>query len=295
MTLQRNTYQAKSMTAFGRAEIVSSLGSFIWEVRSVNHRYLETNFRMPETFRQFEIKLKEKLRKRIARGKCDISLQFQRAANDLDLNVNQASVNALIKAQEQIKAIATEANGLNVQQILNWQGVLVDTEMDIALLEELLLNSFEQAVEHFIEVRQSEGARMADVIDERLEKINDIVRMLEKELPEILQEYEQKIRTKLAELIDSVDEDRLGQEMVLLAQKTDVAEELDRLKAHVLAVKEALQKAEPCGRRLDFLMQELNREANTLGSKSISLVNTNGAIELKVLIEQMREQVQNIE
>ncbi len=292
---QASQYLVDSMTAFGRAEHEGEWGALSWEVRSVNHRYLETSFKLPEKFRRLEQKLKERLRARIARGKCDIGLQYQRSKAELGSEVDASAVNGLLEAQAQIKEIAGNASPLTTQQILNWPGVLVEKDIDQEQLEAFLISLFEKALDQFVDMRAQEGSRMANLIEERLLKISEIVNSLEAKLPEILAEYEQRLKTKVEEMQVEIDPDRLAQEMVLLAQKSDVAEELDRLKAHIEAAREAMRKKEPCGRRLDFLMQEFNREANTLGSKSISLANSSGAIELKVLIEQMREQVQNIE
>ena len=288
-------YLAKSMTAFGRAEAEYELGSCSWEVRSVNHRYLDVSFKLPEKFRRLEPKLKERMRKRISRGKCDVGLQYHRSTAEFGSEVNAEAVNAILSAQAQVQAIAEKAAPLSTQQLLNWPGVLVEKDIDEDQLEVFMLKLFEKSLDEFVEARKQEGFRMAEVVDDRLQKISDIVKALESQLPAILQEYEQRLKNKIEEMQVEVDGDRLAQEMVLLAQKSDVAEELDRINAHVDAVRDAMRSKEPCGRRLDFLMQELNREANTLGSKSISIANSNGAIELKVLIEQMREQVQNIE
>ena len=293
--VENTTFVAKSMTAFGRSETDSELGRCSWELRSVNHRYLEASFKLPENFRRLEQKLKKRLSSRVARGKCEISLQYQRSIGELGTQVDSKIVTSVLEAQQQVQVIAEKAAPLTAQQLLNWPGVLVEKEVDQEKLEALLFEQFELALNQFVEARQDEGLRMAALIEERLQKIIVIVDDLTAQLPLLMEEYQQRLQTKLDELQVEVDADRLAQEMVLLAQKTDVAEELDRLKAHVEAVRDAMQKPEPCGRRLDFLMQELNREANTLGSKSISLANSNGAIELKVLIEQMREQVQNIE
>lgn len=295
MATQQKSFLAKSMTAFGRAEGESEIGRCSCEVRSVNHRYLEANFKLPEALRRYEPKLKEILRSRIGRGKCEISLQYQTASNESSVEVNSDAVQMLLQAQQQVQSIAEKASPLSAQQILNWPGVLIEKEVDQDQLEALIFGQFETALGQFIEARQDEGLRMAALIEERLIKIEAIVSDLEVQLPKIMEEYYQRLEAKLGELAVEVDQDRLAQEKVLLAQKSDVAEELDRLKAHVEAVRDAMLKPEPCGRRLDFLMQELNREANTLGSKSTSLANSDGAIELKVLIEQMREQVQNIE
>lgn len=284
-----------SMTAFARVEGDNALGSFAWELRSVNHRYLETQFKLPEKLKSLEPLLRERLRKTVARGKIECSLYFKASDNEQSLVINQGRVSALLDAAEKIADQALGATPLTRNEILQWPGVLQPSEIDLSLLTELLLQSFDQALVKLVEARGAEGARMAALIYERLDLIDQLSDQLKQVMPGVLNDYQQRIETRLEQLKVEVDHDRLAQEIVMLAQKVDIAEELDRLNAHTAEVRITLAKPEPCGRRLDFLMQELNREANTLGSKSIATDNSQGAVNLKVLIEQMREQVQNIE
>jgi uncharacterized protein (TIGR00255 family) len=283
------------MTAFARVQVDQSWGSCVWELRSVNHRYLENAFKLPEKFRVLEPKLREALRAKLARGKIEASLYFKANESEQPLLLNRDRVSALLTVADEVKTIAGASNGLSVQQIMNWSGVLESAELDIESIGQAVLRAFDNAIKQLIEARASEGQRLEAMINERLGQVDQLAKQVRERMPVILAEHQKRIETKLAELQVEVDRERLVQEIVLIAQKVDVAEELDRLCAHTDEVRATLQKTEPCGRRLDFLMQELNREANTLGSKSMAIDTSNNAVDLKVLIEQMREQVQNIE
>ena len=277
-------YPTNSMTAFARVQGSHEIGDFVWELRSVNHRYTEVQFKLPDKLKSIEPVLREKIRLAVARGKIECHLHFKPNEAGQSFVINQAKVDALLLAAQSLKS-----------QILQWPGVLQASEMNIELITETLLLSFNQAVTQLTEARHSEGQRMAATIITRLDQIDDLVADIKQALPSILAEHQQRLEEKLASFAIEIDRERVAQEVVMLAQKVDIAEEIDRLTAHTDEVRATLAKAEPCGRRLDFLMQELNREANTLGSKSIATQSTQGAVNLKVLIEQMREQVQNIE
>ena len=289
---QKNVH---SMTAFARVQDDGVHGSYAWELRSVNHRYLETQFKLPDSLRPLEPGLREKLRNSLARGKVDTHLHFQPASRDVELAVNADKVIALKLAADQIARLAGLEAQLTTQQLMQWPGVLEQAELDYDAVAGELLAGFDRALEALQGARDVEGGKLAQMLQQRIEQIDVLVAGIRKRMPEVLSEYRQRIESRLAELQVEIDPDRLTQEIVMLAQKVDVAEELDRLNAHVEEVRATLCKREPCGRRLDFLMQELNREANTLGSKSIVVDVSQAAVELKVLIEQMREQVQNIE
>lgn len=284
-----------SMTAFARVQHDIEGGHFAWELRSVNHRYLETNFKLPEKFRQCEPAYRERLRKTLARGKVECTLYYRVSEVQSGFQIDHAVAGQLLAAASELAERHDISGGLSTREILNWPGVLGADEDDLDEIGKLVTDGLEQALQTLVAARRTEGSRMAAVIAEKLDAIEELVTALRARMPEILEEHQQKINDRIAALDIDVDPDRLTQEMVLVAQKTDVAEELDRLTAHVSEVRDILTTSEPCGRRLDFLMQELNREANTLGSKSIALESSNGAISLKVLIEQIREQVQNIE
>jgi uncharacterized protein (TIGR00255 family) len=288
---------ARSMTGFARREAKLPWGTLVWEIRSVNHRYLEPSFRLSEDFREIEPHLRDAMRKALQRGKVEASLSVhweQEGETDLGINLNKIA--QLTKAAQQINgllgAIAAPVNALD---ILRWPGVIQKQELDREEMHKAALELFDLALEGLIEHRTREGAELQQLIINRLDSVSANVVNVRARMPEILAAQREKLQTKLAALQVDLDPERLEQEIVLLAQKADVDEELDRLDTHVIEVKRSLKQTDSLGRRLDFLMQELNREANTLSSKSIVSETTQAAVELKVLIEQMREQVQNIE
>ncbi|KZZ13445.1 hypothetical protein A3765_14895 [Oleiphilus sp. HI0130] len=286
----------KSMTAFARQELSTPSGTLTWEIRSVNHRYLEPNFRIPEQFREAESQLRELLRKKLARGKLDCNLKWQ-ASDHVDdgISLNTETLLQLSSALDQISQSVPQSAAPNALDILQWPGVVDHKEEDRAEQIKQCVQAFASALDILIENRLREGQQLEPLFNDRLNKIDDIVKQVRALLPQILEQQRQNLNKRFEELSVDLDPQRLEQEMVVLAQKSDVDEELDRLDAHVQEVRKVLSKKEPVGRRLDFLMQELNREANTLSSKSIVTDTTKAAVELKVLIEQMREQVQNIE
>ena len=286
----------KSMTAFARQELSTPSGTLTWEIRSVNHRYLEPNFRIPEQFREAESQLREQLRKKLARGKLDCNLKWQASDHaDDGISLNTETLAQLSEALEQISRNVPQSAAPNALDILQWPGVVDHKEEDRAEQIKQCVQAFSKALDTLIENRVREGQQLEPLFDDRLNKIDDIVKQVRALLPQILEQQRQNLNKRFEELSVDLDPQRLEQEMVVLAQKSDVDEELDRLDAHVKEVRKVLSKKEPVGRRLDFLMQELNREANTLSSKSIVTDTTKAAVELKVLIEQMREQIQNVE
>ena len=293
--IKKSTFTANSMTAFARVQGDNSLGTYAWELRSVNHRYLETQFKLPEKLKVLEPALRERMRSALARGKVECNLYFKANESEQGFIVNDEKVTALMLAAQQLNKKNADLAPLSSYEILQWPGVLQSVELNIDAIVESLLESFDDALLKLSEARHAEGQRMSDVICEKLDQVDDLTNQVKLNMPQILAEHQKRLEERLAQLSVDVDHDRLAQEVVMLAQKVDVAEELDRLVAHTAEVRDTLAKDEPCGRRLDFLMQELNREANTLGSKSIATDSSQGAINLKVLIEQMREQVQNIE
>ncbi|MCA2016128.1 YicC family protein [Vibrio tritonius] len=285
-----------SMTAYARKEVKGDWGSAVWEIRSVNQRYLETYFRLPEQFRGLEPVLRERFRQRLARGKVECSLRFEaNQAAQSDLIINEALAEQVIKAANQIMHMTGELSRINPFQVMQWQGVMETPEQDMDVINKALLEAFDEAVTEFIEARGREGANMKELIEQRLTAISEEVVKVRARMPEILEWQRERLTTKFEEAKVEMDPTRIEQEMILLAQKSDVAEELDRLDSHVKEARNILKKGGACGRRLDFMMQEFNRESNTLASKSISTDITASGVELKVLIEQMREQIQNIE
>ena len=285
----------RSMTAYARRETKGEWGSAAWELRSVNQRYLETYIRLPEPFRGLEPVIRERIRNRLTRGKIEVNLRFDadpRAQSSLVLNEKLAI--QLVQAANWVKMQSDEGE-INPVDILRWPGVMSAEEQDLDVISAQLLTALDAAIDEFIIARESEGAALKTLIEQRLEGVSAEVIKVRTHMPEVLKWQRERLVTRLEEAQVQLENNRLEQELVMLAQRVDVAEELDRLEAHVKETYNILKKKEAVGRRLDFMMQEFNRESNTLGSKSINAEITASAIELKVLIEQMREQIQNIE
>jgi uncharacterized protein (TIGR00255 family) len=284
------------MTAFARQTGEFAWGSLVWEIRSVNHRYLEPSFKLPEALRMLEGELREQLRAHVGRGKIECSLRLvQHAAADTRIAINTALLDQLIAASAVVQEKLPLAAALNPLELLAWPGVLQQPDTDTDVITQAAAELFKHAIAQLIESRAREGAALQQFIEIQLEAVATIVQSARQQMPQILLAHKQKLAARLAELSGELNHDRIEQEIVILAQKSDVEEELDRLQTHIKEAHRALKQREPCGRRLDFLMQEFNREANTLSSKSLTAETTLNAVQLKVLIEQMREQVQNIE
>ncbi|MGI1679543.1 MAG: YicC family protein [Cellvibrionaceae bacterium] len=286
-----------SMTGFSRLESTQTWGTLSWEIRSVNHRYLEPTFRLPDIFRAIEPALRNQLRKTLQRGKIEMSLHLNRETEvSSELAINEALLEKISRAIRKINANVDQAAPTNAIDILKWPGIINSETIDAEELHSHALELFQDALKQLVEHRAREGKELSLMIEQRLTAVLTEVKKVRQHLPELFSAQREKFTEKLEALnIDNINQDRLEQELVIHAQKADVAEELDRLEAHVLEVQHTLNQKGPIGRRLDFLMQELNREANTLSSKSIAGETTQAAIELKILIEQMREQIQNIE
>ncbi len=285
-----------SMTGFARIETQHPWGQLICEIRSVNHRYLEPSLRMPDGLRRLEAPLRETLRRGLSRGKVDANL-FLKLEEGLTnaMAFNPQAAQKLIEMAQQINPMLAQPAPFSALDVLRWPGVLQTQELDQAAVDKAVFEIFGQAMQSLTANRQREGDELGQCIEQRLQAIAGLVVQLRERLPQLQEVQHSKLKTRLATLGVEVDQERLAQELVYLAQKSDVAEELDRLEAHLLEVRHTLKQREPVGRRLDFLMQELNREANTLSSKSTASETSQIAVDLKVLIEQMREQVQNIE
>jgi uncharacterized protein (TIGR00255 family) len=287
---------ALSMTAFARHEAVTPWGGLSWELRSVNHRYLESSFRLPEELRAIEMRARELIGQRLARGKVDANLRFQAqdsAAGTLDLD--EAQLKRMLAAADRVHETANGVAPLRAIDCLRWPGVVRTAALDVEGLAAAALDLLGRTLDDLVATRAREGARLKDLLVARLDAMGQIVTTVQQVLPEVQTLYRERLLNRLNELRQSLDPNRLEQELVLFAQRTDVSEELDRLTAHVAEFRRVLDGSGQIGRRLDFLSQELNREANTLGSKSADLRQTNASVDLKVLIEQVREQVQNIE
>ena len=294
--LVRLFYMIRSMTAYARKEINANWGNASWELRSVNQRYLETYIRLPEQFRSLEPIIRERLRSRLTRGKVECNLRFELDLSNFQqqLFLNKDLASQLIQSANWIKDQVNDGN-INIIDILRWPGVMSAKEQDLDKISIEILALLEKAIDEFIKVRESEGKSLEQLLVQRLEAITDEVTKIRNWMPEILQWQKDKLKTKMEEANIEFEPNRLEQELILTAQRIDIAEELDRLSTHVKETYAILKKNEAVGRRLDFMMQEFNRESNTIASKSINANITASAIELKVLIEQMREQIQNIE
>ncbi len=285
-----------SMTAFGRTEVTDEIGYILWEIRSVNHRYLEISTRLPEDLRMLEASVRERVSSRIKRGKVDCTLKFEPAiAADKELSLNKDLMNALIKSAESVQGALKTSNNINPVDILRWPGIINRETLDPDIVGGPLLQQLDATLDILIEARQREGGKLKSIILDRCGSVSEIIDDLQEKLPEINQSLRERLLSKAQELNVEIDNERLEQELLLLIQKHDVDEELDRLQTHIDEVKHVMESSDPVGRRLDFLMQELNREANTLGSKTAHIESSKASVDLKVLIEQMREQVQNIE
>ena len=285
-----------SMTGFARAESREAWGELVWEVRSVNHRYLEAFFRMPEELRAFEVKCRDLAAKKLKRGKIDCQLRFKKQLSEQQsLQMDKGLAKQVIHLCHEIEADLPQTSSLNALNILRWPGVVKEPELEMGAVGSAVLASFGEALDELVSMRGGEGERLKELLLQRCEAIDGIVKTVRENRPQVIEAIRDKLNKRLRELTEKPDMDRLEQELVFQAQKLDVDEELDRLESHLVEVRDVLKRNEPIGRRLDFLMQELNREVNTLGSKSSHVETTRASVDLKVLIEQMREQVQNIE
>ena len=284
-----------SMTAFARLEIKKDWGDAVWEMRSVNQRYLENYFRLPEQFRGLENTLREKLRQNLTRGKieCALRIESKKSANAV-LNLNKELADQVIQSLRWLKAQAGEGE-INLTEVLRYPGVVEAQEEDLDVISQDLLLAFDELLHDFIAMRSREGEKLQGIIQQRLNAISIEADKVRAQMPAVLQWQRERLLQRFEEAQINLDPQRVEQEMILLAQRVDVAEELDRLQMHVKETANILKKGGAVGRKLDFMMQELNRESNTLASKSINADITASAVELKVLIEQMREQIQNLE
>jgi uncharacterized protein (TIGR00255 family) len=283
------------MTGFARQAAQFIWGTATWEIRSVNHRYLEIGFRLPESLRILEPILRTQVQQYAKRGKLEISLKVRLAEQEGgSLQLNEALINQIIVAYQKFSQKVPQAT-LDFGRVLTWQGISNPEETDLTFIHNDISASFTQLLRQFQQAKQIEGQATAGFIAERLVAIELQAQSAATYVPEVLLQARTKLLSRLADAQQMLDASRLEQEMVVLAQRLDVSEELDRLQQHLKQVKELIRQDTGVGRRLDFLMQELNREANTLGSKANDIRMTQAAVEIKVLIEQMREQIQNIE
>jgi uncharacterized protein (TIGR00255 family) len=284
-----------SMTGFARREISGSWGTLVCELRSVNHRFLEAGFRLPDELRSAEGELRQHLAREVRRGKVDCSISYRRAqVSEAGLEVDARALERVIARLKDVGR-SFPAHTVNLVDVLRWPGVLKE---DSAAGEELMVATkalFGSTLEDLVGARAREGLRLKETLEVRCTSLEDHVRQVRERLPEVQTRLRARLDERVRELTANVDQDRLEQELALLLQRLDVDEELDRLSGHIQEIRRVIAANEPAGRRLDFLMQELNREANTLSSKSQDLETTRAAVDMKVIIEQMREQVQNAE
>lgn len=285
----------RSMTAFADGEISLDNLTILCELRSVNHRYSDISVKLPERLRFVESDVRHLIADKLKRGKIECTLGYKKQPGSQRLTIHAETLEQLLLATTEIEARMNNPQGFSALDVLMFPGVQQEAEIDKAQLQGKITCLLNDTLDKMLANRAREGAQLATLLTDRCEKIAQMVQAANKRMPEVLHNLRNKLIARVNELVAEPNFDRLEQELVLMAQKLDVAEELDRLQAHVAEVLRALNQAEPIGRRLDFLMQEMNREANTLGSKSADGEMTQISIDLKVLIEQMREQIQNIE
>ena len=285
-----------SMTGFAREAAESAIGTLTWEIRAVNHRYLDVQFKLPEDLRPKEQVFRQQASSSLGRGKVECALYFRRAFDqDSEMQINTDLVELVGRRISDLTAKLPNVAAVNPIEILRWPGVVQQAELDVEPIFAEAGGLLDKALAALREMRSSEGARIAAMLEARCAEIETIAKSVRARMPDVLDAARSKQKERLANLDVDADPARLEVELALLATKIDVDEELDRLESHLVEIRDALASEKPVGRRLDFLMQELNREANTLGSKSADTETTKAAVDLKVLIEQMREQIQNVE
>lgn len=286
----------QSMTAFARTQGQGAWGSAVCELRSINHRYLEIVTRLPDNLHELEVAIRERIRNYIKRGKIEFHLRYQPgdvAGTEITINTHLAE--KICRANETIVEMLVKPAEINTMSILQWPGILQIAEIDLEAIQDEVLKLLEKALEDLVAARAREGDELKQLFLQRLEGMKLELAKVRQRMPSILSAQRERLIKRFSDAKLEMDSGRLEQEMVMFAQKIDVAEELDRIDAHISEVRRVLKQGGVAGRRLDFLMQELNREANTLGSKSVDVDTTRASVELKVLIEQVREQVQNVE
>lgn len=285
-----------SMTGFARSEVAGPWGTLACELRSVNHRFLEAGFRLPEDLRSQEGALRQKLTRELKRGKVDCTVHYRPSEGaERSLDVDTETLGRLMERVRQVAGALPSGHTINVVDLLRWPGVIREERADTDRLKVTLDELFGNCLRELMAARAREGSRLRELIDQRCTTLADLVAQVRLRLPEVHARARTRLQERLAELETQIDQDRVEQELVILLQRLDVAEELDRLAGHIDETRRIIGSEEPAGRRLDFLLQEFNREANTLSSKSQDLETTRIAVDMKVLIEQMREQVQNVE
>lgn len=286
----------RSMTAFARQQIQAEFGSLVCEIRSVNHRYIDLSLRLPEPLREIEMDLRDTLNQQLSRGKIECSFRYQASGiANTNFTLDETAFRNVLRKAREINAELINPADISALELMQWPGVLQPAASDDSALQQAAMQLLTQTLTKLLDMRATEGEKLSAFIQQRLQAMQAELTKIDQRLPELKQQQRQRLQTGIAELQGSVNQERLEQEVLLLVQKADVAEELHRLRAHMQEVKKTITSGGVVGRRLDFISQELNREANTLAAKSVNSDITQSAVELKVAIEQIREQVQNIE
>lgn len=286
----------QSMTAFARMQGQGKWGSAVCELRSINHRYLEMSVRLPETLHELEVSMRERIRHHIKRGKIECHVRYIPGdVTGSEIIINTHLAQQLCRATDTVAQMLKHAAPVNTMDILHWPGILQMAEVDLEMIQDEILQILEKGLIDLVEARSREGAELKQLFLQRLESMKLELAKVREHLPAVIKSQRERLMARFTDAKLELDAARLEQEMVMFAQKTDVSEELERLDTHISEVRRVLKQGGLVGRRLDFLMQELNREANTLGAKSVDVDTTRASVELKVLIEQIREQVQNVE
>ena len=284
-----------SMTSFFFGEHETEYGNLVLEIKTLNSRYFELQLKLSENLKTFEPKIRNQIVKNISRGKADYKIYLKPVEDDLDLkNIDFREIKDLIKTSEKVASFISSPQPINPLELMRIAGVKTN-KLEVRKLEKVLLRYTEQALDKLVIDRKREGAKIRKIIVSKLNLIEKLVLKVKKIMPLAIKSHRKKIKAKFKSALIDVDQDRLKQEFLIFVQKGDVEEELDRLGAHISELRRLLNKSEPVGKKIDFLMQEFNREANTLGSKSISIDISKISVDLKVLIDQIREQIQNIE
>jgi len=285
-----------SMTGYARQSAQGSWGNLVVEIRSVNQRFLDLSIRLPDMLREFDPLIRAKVQSQLTRGKVEVQVKYQPGAElSSEMTLNKPLAQQVIKAADEVAGMMTHSAATSVTDILKWPMVMQMQELDVGSVKAHVEQVLEQALAIMVQTRQTEGEKLKALLLERIEVLTILVDEVKPLVPKIIKEQRQKLLARIEELQLNTDGERVEQEIILLAQRLDVSEEIDRLVAHIQETVKILKTGGVVGRRLDFLMQELNREANTLGSKSASVSSSHASVDLKVIIEQMREQIQNIE
>ncbi len=287
----------QSMTAFASHEVENNLGKLTCEIRSVNQRFLDLTIKCPDFLRAAETQFRKSFNQHLSRGKVTVFIKFfpNESVSLTQLSVNKALLKQLIDSASTISDDYSLENNMSTSQYMNWPDIIVQQPTDTSELNDAAIKMVDESIQFLIQARSREGAAMHAVLKDKSQTIAQLTTEIRNFAPTINQSLSQKLKDKLADLKVDVNPERFEQELAMQLQKIDITEELDRLDAHVVELNRVLSLKEPVGRRLDFLIQELNRESNTIGSKSASITTSNASIDLKVTIEQMREQIQNIE